>query len=96
MNKIIAALLGAVGALVLASPGHAGLLPPPPHAILQATAFSQHLQPEAQAALDGEAPQAQVERVQLRRAIHDLTGRRHYDRRRYYHPRRYYRHGRRY
>ncbi len=97
MDKTVAGLLGAVGAMVASTPGQAMVQPAPTASVLEAASYSDLLRPipnalEILQAMDGASgPDAYVQQVQLRRVLRDLTGRHHHHHHRYY-RRRYHHH----
>lgn len=81
MDKTVAGLLGALGALVAASPGHAAAQPVSAETVLQARSYSELLRPIPNAlatlqAMDGQGmaePEANVEQVQLDSMLRNIV-----------------------
>ncbi len=99
MDKTVAGLLGAVGAMVASTPGQAMMQPAPTASVLEAASYSDLLRPipnalETLQAMDGaSAPDgAYVEQVQLDRVVRDLTGHHHHHHHHRYYRRRYHHH----
>jgi hypothetical protein len=90
MNKTIAGLIGAAGALAAAAPGAAA-------PVLHASTYAELLRPIPNAlatlrAMDQDLPEGQVEQVQLRRVVRALTGHHHHHHHRYYRRRHHHHH----